>query len=149
MNIMIVIRLIKQPRPIKKCIQICIHFLLFILGLAFYVIVHLIIPIIVVKRRLTYQDKTLWRIAIVSGLFGFTVSSIIANDWFSLAGILLSSLLTFIDYHILEKHCSSKITIVLYFTDFDIKEKLKERREQGELSTPYIKRLIREDMKRD
>ena len=38
--------------------------------------------------------------------------------------------------------------IELYPTDEDIKNRLKERAEAGEPMTTYIKRLIREDMKR-
>ena len=123
-------------------------FLLVILELAIIVGSHLIIPIIVVKRRLTYQDKTLWLIALAGGLLGYVVMALLAQ-MVTLQGVYLSAMFTLIGYLILDKHCSSKITVVLYFTDLDIKEKLRERREQGELSTPYIKRLIREDMKRE
>ena len=42
-----------------------------------------------------------------------------------------------------------KLYIELYPTEEDIKAKLEERKEQGESTATYIKRLIREDMKRD
>ena len=44
-----------------------------------------------------------------------------------------------------------KVTVVrieLYLTDEDIKQQLAERREQGEPTSTYIKRLIREDIKK-
>lgn len=39
-----------------------------------------------------------------------------------------------------------KLTIELYPTDEDIKERLAERQAQGEGKATYIKRLIREDI---
>lgn len=42
-----------------------------------------------------------------------------------------------------------KLYIELYPTDEDIKARLEERKEQGEPTTTYIKRLIREDMKKE
>ena len=42
-----------------------------------------------------------------------------------------------------------KLYIELYPTDEDIMAKLEEMKEQGEATATYIKRLIREDMKRD
>lgn len=42
-----------------------------------------------------------------------------------------------------------KLYIELYPTEEDIKAKLDERKEQGESTATYIKRLIREDMKRE
>ena len=126
-----------------------LYALLFLLGLAIYTVAHLIAPIIIVKRHKTYPNKTLWIIAVASGLFGFTVSSILSNDFFSLAGIFLSSLFTLISYMILDKHCSTQIRIDLFHSaDADIREKLKSRRAQGELTSTYIKRLIREDMQK-
>lgn len=44
-----------------------------------------------------------------------------------------------------------KVTVVrieLYLTDEDIKKKFADRREQGEPTSTYIKRLIREDIKK-
>lgn len=41
-----------------------------------------------------------------------------------------------------------KLTIELYPTDEDIKERIAERQAQGEGKATYIKRLIREDIKR-
>lgn len=44
-----------------------------------------------------------------------------------------------------------KVTVVrieLYLTDEDIKQKFADRREQGEPTSTYIKRLIREDIKK-
>ena len=41
-----------------------------------------------------------------------------------------------------------KLYIELYPTDEDIKERLDKKKEQGESTATYIKRLIREDMKR-
>ena len=42
-----------------------------------------------------------------------------------------------------------KLYIELYPTDEDIKQRLTERLECGEKKTTYIKRLIREDMKKE
>lgn len=42
-----------------------------------------------------------------------------------------------------------KLYIELYPTDEDIKARLEEKKAHGEKVTTYIKRLIREDMKRD
>ena len=41
-----------------------------------------------------------------------------------------------------------KLYIELYPTDEDIKARLEQRNAQGEPTTTYIKRLIREDMKK-
>lgn len=41
-----------------------------------------------------------------------------------------------------------RVFLELYGTDADIKARLEERKEAGEPMTTYIKRLIREDMKR-
>lgn len=42
-----------------------------------------------------------------------------------------------------------KLYIELYPTDEDIKARLDKKKEQGESTATYIKRLIREDMKKD
>lgn len=41
-----------------------------------------------------------------------------------------------------------RLFVELYPTDEDIKNRLDERKEAGEPMTTYIKRLIRDDMKR-
>lgn len=41
-----------------------------------------------------------------------------------------------------------RVFLELYGTDEDIKKRLEERKAAGEPMTTYIKRLIREDMKR-
>ena len=42
-----------------------------------------------------------------------------------------------------------ELRVELYPTDADIKERLAERIEAGEAKAAYIKRLIREDMKKN
>lgn len=41
------------------------------------------------------------------------------------------------------------LRVELYPTDEDIKKRLAERSESGEAKATYIKRLVREDIKRD
>ena len=126
-----------------------LYALLFISGLAFYAIVHLTIPIIIAIRHKTYPIKTLWLIALASSLFGYVVMALVSQE-VTLAGSYLSGLFAVISYCILDKYCSPQIRIELFHSaDADIREKLKSRREQGELTSTYIKRLIREDIKRD
>ena len=42
-----------------------------------------------------------------------------------------------------------RLTVELYLNDQDIKDRLAERREAGESTATYIKRLIRQDIERD
>ena len=126
-----------------------LYALLFLLGFAFYSIVHLIAPIIIAKRHKTYPNKTLWLIALSSGLFGYVVMALVSQE-VTLAGGYFSGLFAVISYMILDKYCSTQIRIDLFHSaDADIREKLKSRRAQVELTSTYIKRLIREDINKN
>ena len=54
-------------------------------------------------------------------------------------------------YRVARANYKKKVTVVrieLYLTDEDIKQKFADRREHGEPTSTYIKRLIREDIKK-
>lgn len=124
-----------------------------ILGILFLAFLHLIIPMIVALIGKPMNKIFIWLIAFESCVLGFVFIAFLSEPFRGLAGIFLSVIWTPISYLILSAKCSKnskrEVRVPLKRADKDIKNKLEEIEEDGEDKTEYIKRLIREDMKRE
>lgn len=79
---------------------------LFIIGLAMISFLHLIIPIIVIKKTpIITEKKTVWLWALAGGLLGFIVCAIMVEQFRGLAGIVQSAFWVVVDYFIIKKKC--------------------------------------------
>ena len=84
------------------------YILLFVIGLAFDALCHLIIPIFFAKRGKPYSNKILFLIALGGGLLGFAVHMLMDVGFTVISAAVLSSFWTLIGYVILYLNCSKK-----------------------------------------